>query len=137
MNPDKINIITSYFQSRPEVVAVYLFGSHAKGKNRRGSDIDLAILLRHDYLCEEDNLYIKYIQALTMLTREDFHLVFMNKAGEGILFQIFKYGKCIVNNIPELLSRFKMTRYSMISDFTYYKERMQKSFIKNLIGTNQ
>lgn len=137
MNPDKINIITSFFQSRPEIVAVYLFGSHAKAKNRRDSDIDLAILIRHDDLCEEDNLYIKYMHALTMLTREDFHLVFMNKAGEGILFQVFKYGKCIVNNNPEILSRFKMTRYSMITDFTYYKERMQKSFVNNLIRDNQ
>ncbi len=137
MRPDKLKIIESFFENRTEVVAVYLFGSHAKGKNSKVSDIDLAILLKHDILREEDILYNIYIQTLTMLTKEDFHLVFMNNAGEGILFQIFKYGKCIVNNIPELLSRFKMTRYSMITDFTYYKGRMQKSFIENLFGINQ
>jgi predicted nucleotidyltransferase len=137
MRPDKLKIIESFFENRTEVVAVYLFGSHAKGKNSKVSDIDLAILLKHDMLHEEDILYNNYMQTLSKLTKEDLHLVFMNNAGEGILFQIFKYGKCIVNNIPELLSRFKMTRYSMITDFALYQGRMQKSFIENILGINQ
>ena len=36
--------IASYYKSRPEVVAVYLFGSYAKGTANDNSDIDLAII---------------------------------------------------------------------------------------------
>jgi hypothetical protein len=61
----------------------------------------------------------------------------MNSAGEGILFQIFKYGKCIANNDPDVLTGFKMIRHSMIADFAYYKNMMQKSFIKHMHGGDQ
>ncbi len=36
--------ITSYFTSRTDTIAVYLFGSTAKGKERKNSDLDLAVL---------------------------------------------------------------------------------------------
>lgn len=36
--------IINYFRKRPEVAAVYLYGSQAKGVAKRSSDIDLAVL---------------------------------------------------------------------------------------------
>ena len=137
MQSDIIEKIESYFKNRSEVVAVYLFGSYAKGKNRSQSDIDIGILVEHDSLSEEDDLYKIYLQELTRLIRKDIHLVSMNNAGEGILYQIFKYGKCIVNNYPAILTRFKMVRYSMIAEFAYHRNLMQKSFIKSIHEKNQ
>ncbi len=43
-----IERIKSYFEDRPEVVAVYLFGSYAQGYEKSFSDIDLEILLKMD-----------------------------------------------------------------------------------------
>ncbi len=129
--------VKSYFNKQSETSAVYLFGSYAKGKNRKYSDIDLGILLKHESVCNEDELHKLYLIDLAALLRKDIHLVFMNNAGESILLQIFKYGKCIVNNDPYMLTRFKMIRHSMIADFAYYKNMMQKSFIKNMHGGNQ
>ena len=126
--------ISSYFNNNSKVAAVYMFGSYAKGKNRKYSDIDLGILLKHEYVCHEEELYKSILVGLAGFLRKDIHLVFMNNAGEGILLQIFKYGKCIVNNDSEMLARFKMIRHSMIADFAYYKNMMQKSFIKNMYG---
>ena len=40
-----IKKINQYFKERNEVMAVYLFGSYARGKERRDSDIDLAVLV--------------------------------------------------------------------------------------------
>lgn len=37
-------IITNYFKERPEVSAVYLYGSQARREAKRSSDIDLAVL---------------------------------------------------------------------------------------------
>ena len=129
--------IISYFTKQSEVAAVYLFGSYAKGKDRKYSDIDLGILLQREYAINEDELHRLYMVDLSGLLRKDIHLIFMNCAGEGILFQIFKYGKCIANNDPDVLTRFKMIRHSMIADFAYYKNMMQKSFIKHVYGGNQ
>ena len=129
--------IGSYFAKHSEVAAVYLFGSYAKGKNRKFSDIDLGVLIKHEIAPNEEDLHRLYLIDLSGILRKDIHIVFMNNAGEGILLQIFKYGKCIVNNDPDMLTRFKMVRQSMIADFAYYKNMMQKSFIKNIRGGNQ
>lgn len=37
--------VTSYFSTQPRVVAVYLYGSHARGSANQLSDIDIAVLL--------------------------------------------------------------------------------------------
>lgn len=39
------NIITNYFAKKPEVAAVYLYGSQARGEAKETSDIDLAVLV--------------------------------------------------------------------------------------------
>lgn len=124
------NNIIEYFKGRNEVSAIYLFGSYAKGRVHRNSDIDLGILLKHGFISNTDDFYRTYMTGLTKLTRMDIHIVFMNNAGEGVLSQIFKYGKCIVNNSASELNRFKMTSYSMIADFSYQKNIMEKGFFE-------
>jgi predicted nucleotidyltransferase len=119
-----------YFERRDEVAAVYLFGSHAKGRSRGESDIDLGILLKREFKSNADVLFRTYLTGLTKLTRMDLHILFMNNVGEGILSQIFKYGKCIVNKSSSDLIRFKMTSYSMIADFSYQKNIMEKGFFE-------
>ena len=37
-------IIANYFREKPGVAAVYLFGSVAKGRPGRGSDVDIGVL---------------------------------------------------------------------------------------------
>jgi len=41
--------IRKVLEKRPEVLAAYLYGSHAKGYAREGSDIDVAILTAPDF----------------------------------------------------------------------------------------
>jgi len=131
------NRITEYFKDRPEVLAVYLFGSYAKGGERTDSDIDLGIFLKHEALINEKEFYRTYLLGLTTLLRMDIHIVFMNYAGEGILSQIFKYGKCIANNSVNELNKFKMMSYSMIADFSYQKNIMEQGFLNNIFRGKQ
>ena len=42
----QIEAIREYARSRPEIVAIYLFGSAAFGRARPGSDVDLAVMVR-------------------------------------------------------------------------------------------
>lgn len=37
-----------------------LYGSHARGENKKGSDIDLLILLDHDNITDDETRQIKY-----------------------------------------------------------------------------
>lgn len=129
-----IDKMAEYFAARPEVVAVYLFGSYARGREKERSDIDLGILLERDALARENDLRTSYLIDLARILRKDLHIVIMNGAGEGIVGQIFKHGKCIFQRNPRSLALFKTARYSMIAEFGYLRAIMEKAFAARLFG---
>ena len=134
MQSEIIQNIIEFFENCDEVIAVYLFGSYSKGKERKGSDVDLAVLLKHSVVSYENEFKRKYTVGLGSLLRRDFHIVTMNKAGEQLMAQIFKHGKCILNHQPRLLSRFKMSTYSRIAEFNYHRDRMKLGFLHRVMG---
>jgi predicted nucleotidyltransferase len=137
MQSDIFNKIAQYFENRPEVVAVYLFGSYASGREKKQSDIDLGVLLEQRMLPSKRDLETAYTIGLAKLLRKDFHIVIMNDAGEGILAQIFKRGRCVFQQNPESLSRFKTVSYSLIADFGYHRSLMERAFVSRIMGNAQ
>ena len=134
MNNELIEKLTVYFDAKPEIIAVYLFGSYAKGKEHRSSDIDIGLLFE-----TMDPFLIKKLADTVMIDlsrilRKDIHPVILNLAGEELLRQIFLKGKCILDKNPKKLVRFKMTTFSRIADFAYYKDQMQSGLIRNIMG---
>jgi predicted nucleotidyltransferase len=129
-----INKIARYFEARPEVVAVYLFGSYARGREKKLSDIDLGILLERDVLSAQNDLRTTYFIDLARILRKDLHIVIMNGAGEGILAQIFKHGKCIFQRNPRTLAGFRTAWYSMIAEFGYLRHMMEKAMVSKIFG---
>jgi len=124
--------IINYFDSRQEVVAVYLFGSHASGKEHGSSDIDLGVLLnRNDPLGERRN---KFLVDLTRALNKDVHLTILNTAGEELMRQIYKKGICLLVNDPRKLTLFNMVMYAKIADFSFYRRRMRTGFVKSLMA---
>lgn len=126
--------VRSYFEDKPEIVAVYIFGSHAKGTERKDSDVDLAVLIDNELLCKQFELKNRYTGELSRILRKDLHILIMNNLGELILGQIFKYSQCIVNRNPEILSRFKMIKIAMIAEFEYYRKIAEEGFLRKFAG---
>jgi predicted nucleotidyltransferase len=129
-----INKIAGYFAAKPEVVAVYLFGSYARGREKDLSDIDLGILLERDFLYAQNDLRTTYLIDLARILRKDLHIVIMNSAGEGILAQIFKHGKCIFQRNPRTLANFRTASFSMIAEFGYLRAMMEKAIVSRILG---
>ena len=123
------NQIKNYFENEKDIVAVYLFGSYASGKVRSWSDIDLAILFDSRNRAAINRRLDKYLIDLSRVLRKDTHLTAMDFAGEGLLKQIFKKGKCIIVNDTKILAYFKMIAYSKIAGFYYHRRKMQSGFI--------
>ena len=126
--------IRLYFRDKKEVIAVYLFGSHAKGKARPFSDIDVGILLD-----KNDRDFLKqrrkdYIIELGRALRKDIHPMLLNLAGEELLKQIFSKGKCILINDARKLALYRMVMFA-IADFAYYRNQMQSGFIRKVMDT--
>jgi len=125
--------VKDYFCNRDEVAAVYLFGSHAIGKERSDSDVDIAILFQTRDPDLIRDLIDTYLVDLSRLLKKDIHPVVLNHAGELFLEQIFNKGKCIFVNDQRKLALFKVSAFAKIFDFSYYRTAMQSGLIKSVM----
>lgn len=132
---DLQNIVADYCSGRSEIVACNLFGSYAAGKQRQGSDVDVAFLLdasvaKSDYF----DLKLIYHNDLARLLRLDIHSVIMNDAGEVLLEQIFGKGITVYNRDPLQFFRFRAIRLAMIAEFAPYRNRMEEVLFRKYKG---
>jgi predicted nucleotidyltransferase len=127
------NKIQEYFRDRPEVIAVYLFGSYAEGHERRGSDVDLGILLERGALANTGDITDEYVVGLGRVLRRDVHPVVLNTASESLLSQVFSKGRLLVVNDSEKLSRFRTNAFSKIAEFGDYKRSAQVGLIRRVM----
>jgi predicted nucleotidyltransferase len=125
--------IVRFFESRPEIVAVYLFGSRARGRAKETSDVDLAVLIDPNAKIDRLELKRDMMIGLSGVLRKEIHPVILNSAGELLSAQVFKYGKCLYNREPGILSRFRTVQYSKIADFAYLRNIMQKGFTRKIM----
>ena len=125
--------IKSFFENEKNIVAVYLFGSYADGRERASSDVDLAILFDNRDREIVNQMLDKYLVALSRNLRKDMHLTAMDFAGEELLKQIFKKGKCLVINDTKKLAYFKMIAFTKIVNFEYYRSQMQEGIVRKVM----
>jgi len=124
--------LRAYFADRKEVVAVFLFGSHAVDRQRTGSDVDVAVLLTPEAGPGAGELRALYTVELGRALRKDVHTIIMNIAGEELLRQIFSKGKCLLVNDKRSYSSFQISAYCRIADFDRYRRMTQREFINRL-----
>jgi predicted nucleotidyltransferase len=125
--------LKQYFKDKPEVVAVYLFGSQATGKKKRSSDVDVGILLNTKDRATEIEKRNQYMVDLADILRKEIHPIILNSAGEELMRQIFAKGDCILIKNQKKLSLFKMTMFARIADFGYYRNQMQSGLIRSIM----
>ncbi|MFH1985665.1 MAG: nucleotidyltransferase domain-containing protein, partial [Pseudomonadota bacterium] len=101
--------LKKYFSRSPEVAAVYLFGSRARGRHREDSDVDIGVLLRAPDAVPAELMRERMVVELSRKLRKDIHVVIMNSASEVLLKQILSHGRQILVKDKQLLSRFLMT----------------------------
>jgi len=122
--------LSSYFSKRPEVVAVYLFGSFPLLKDTLLSDIDLAILTTPLAPAQGYQLRKQYYVDLSKFLKRDIDIILLKEAGELLTFQVLKYGQLILEKDPACHTSFKSRRLVDYLDFKYHESIMQKGMIK-------
>ena len=125
--------LKQYFKDKPEVIAVYIFGSQATGKKMRSSDVDVGILLDTKDRATEIEKRNQYMVDLADILRKEIHPIILNSAGEELMRQIFAKGDCILIKNQKKLSLFKMTMFARIADFGYYRNQMQSGLIRSIM----
>ena len=90
--------LAAHFAGREEVVAVYLFGSHAQGRADHLSDVDVALLLR-DELPDAAHLELRLIsQVYDALGTENVDVVILNDAPLRIQAEVIQTGQLLICN---------------------------------------
>jgi hypothetical protein len=98
MNTDKdIKRIISYFKSREEVSALYIFGSISKGGKTQESDIDIAVLINEARLKKKNFEHLKndYYNASPAFSLRPVDIVILNTASLFLKHRILKTGKIL------------------------------------------
>lgn len=82
----KLNMLVSFYN----IKLIYVFGSYAKNKSNRKSDLDIAILLEDGY---NPTIKLNIIGELVdIFNRNDVDLVILNSANPVLKHQIIKHG---------------------------------------------
>ncbi|RLB28471.1 MAG: nucleotidyltransferase domain-containing protein [Deltaproteobacteria bacterium] len=89
LHREQVDKITAFAKARPVISAIYLFGSHASGRERPKSDIDLGVVFRRDVDGFER---INMETEISNLLNKEVHLVDMRKSSPFLRHQIYKYG---------------------------------------------
>lgn len=119
--------IAEYFSEDPKVIAVYIFGSHAKKKAHPNSDVDIAVLFKKINRKDAFNLSLKYsCDLMKCLSVNRVDVVILNTANNIIKNQIFKYGQIILDRDPAFTKKFK--NYSILEylDFLHTRREAEK-----------
>jgi predicted nucleotidyltransferase len=125
--------ICGYFSRCPEVVAVYLFGSQAKGKARNRSDIDIAILLEdgsdsHRYF----DLMLKHMEELERIYNNRVDVVILNNARPLLQHQVLMYGKLLYERNRQARVRFEVSSRKIYFDIKPALEEQSKALFKRI-----
>jgi hypothetical protein len=126
-----VEVLRTYFNTEEAVLAAHLYGSHAKGNDTPGSDVDVAILVRQDKpKAERLVLRTRMQTALSKLLRRDVDLVLLNEIGEALFFEVLRKGKIIYEADKTVHRSFMAVRLTRCLEFHFYQERMQKGMIR-------
>lgn len=129
-----IKLISSYFAKDKRVVAVYLFGSHAAGKNYKHSDIDIAVLLQNGLQRPKfEDLALKFTCGLIKLLNENrIDILILNSAGPIARHQVFDNGRMIFCRNAKQAMRFKDLSISEYLDFLPFRRMSEIKMMVNI-----
>lgn len=95
--PDLTETLAPIFESTPNVVVAYLFGSHARGQAGPLSDVDLAVLLSgqpDEHACFEARLDIAG-RVMTGLQRNDVDVAILNQSPLALRYRVIRDGQIV------------------------------------------
>ena len=108
--------IIDFLSRHVDIVAIYIFGSVATAKNRSGSDIDVAIMVRGQVNGMER---VQLETSLSNILRKDVDLIIFGEATPLLQHQILKYGDLIYERDPKERTRQEVAARREYLDTTF------------------
>ncbi len=124
-----------YLAARPNVIAAYLYGSRAAGRERPHSDADIAIYTT-PFQTRLDSFHAKleYQRGISDIIKKNTDIVFLQETGELLAYQIIKHGILVYEADSQMHRAFVARRMVQCIDFQYLQDRMQKGMMQAMRG---
>ena len=109
MSEDQIRTCLLDFAGKhEEVLGLFLFGSHAGGRARASSDVDVALYIEPNASAADANfeLRLRYAVELEGVTHKRVDVIILNQAPPILRHQIFRKGKLIFERDRARVRRF-------------------------------
>lgn len=100
-----LNTLRSFFSSREEVAAVYLFGSAAEGTSGARGDVDLGLLYRRNF--RPDFEYLGRLKTdLAHEVQAEVDIVDLRAASPILRMQVLRKGRLVIQRDPKAGNNF-------------------------------
>lgn len=100
----------------PSVIAVYVFGSFAKGTGSDESDLDVALLAEEP---SSNFPVLQFQMALEDITGRSVDLVLLNRAGEVLKYHVRRDGLLVYEKEARARKMFEVRSRKYFEDFQY------------------
>jgi len=89
--------ISDFFKNKPEIAAVYLYGSYAKNTARKDSDIDIAVLVRDRKSFNGFDIpQTRYLYDLSRLLKSEVEVVDLEHSPIDFAYRVISEGKLLL-----------------------------------------
>jgi predicted nucleotidyltransferase len=126
----QIDRIVVFLDERFGLEALFVFGSEATGARHRGSDVDLAALLRQ----RPDALELLDAQtALEAIAGKDVDLVDLAGASPILARQVLRDGRCVFGADAPSLAHFEATLASRYADLKRVRAEAESALVQRVV----
>jgi len=125
-------ILKNYAADKPEIAAVFLFGSEAAGHSHQGSDVDIALLFKPDCSPSGDHL-MEIRDELTSLLQREADIVNLNCSSPIIRMQVLRKGKRVFTRDQQMYNIFFVRTINEYDDLKQVRSVIEKKILKGRI----
>lgn len=108
------------------LVAAYLFGSVARGEERPGSDVDVAVLLGPDASVSLDGLPFALEDRLTRALGRPVQVVVLNQAPPDLIHRVLRDGELLLDRDPSRRIAFEVRARNLYFDILPHLRRYRR-----------
>ncbi len=135
MQEAQINLIKNLFLKDNSILVAYLFGSQARDKTNKYSDIDIAILF-NEKINENDytDKQIAMMANLNKVLNKEVDILILNKASLFLRYHILKEGIKVYERPDRNEHNFEAVAIMQYFDFLPIKKRIENGLLSKIKG---
>lgn len=126
--------LSAFFAGRSDVIAAWLFGSHAEGRAHRESDVDVGVLLDRALLPDRrtrEEMQVRIISELIAeLKRNEVDVVILNDAPPLLARRIIRSGTLLHAADAETVHAFKRNVQLLAADLEPFVRRHRQRLLE-------